>query len=321
VSKLLAVSCVLLFVAAGCDEDDECARCPDLPDDPEPTLANIWPHEDGTEWVYDLEYGQFEGPDVSEEPPPLPSMEDLHAALQQPVDADQLGLDVGLYRLLFDGQVTTETGVVGQDLVEAFYSEVDPLLRETGDARSCEQRLLRTLARARPDLRPAILKRLGGAADWSKDLADARSPFFLGAYAFAFEDSGYYAYGDLDTEHAWTYLEGDLSVGSEFSLQLVPEIADDIWLHGRVWSVEDRDISGIAWPNALEYLYVVDLGVQTATDEGGEVIGYVHPYVYGTTVFVPEVGPVACHERHVIFADEILQDGGGIEEYRCLIAR
>ena len=32
------------------------------------------------------------------------------------------------------------------------------------------------------------------------------------------------------------YLDGDLAVGTEFSMQLVPDLADDIWLYGRIWS-------------------------------------------------------------------------------------
>jgi len=321
-SKRIALICVLAFALAGCSDDDDCPECPGPPEPPEPTLGNIWPHADGTSWIYDLEYGHYAGLAIDDEEPPLPSMEDLHAALQEPVDTEELSLDLGLYRLRFDGEVTTESGAVGQDLVETFYGEVDLTLRAADDARSVEQRFLRTLARVRPDLRPAIQARLGGEMAGTKDLAAATAPFFLGAYAFAYEDSGYYGYGDLNTEHAWTYLEGDLSVGSEFALQLVSDLTDDVWLYGRIWSIEDREIAGVTWSHALESMYVVDLGVQIVTDDEGNQIGYFRSYMYGTTIFVPDVGPVACHERHVLAPDDILQDPvAGIEEYRCVLAQ
>ncbi len=320
-SRWLSLSCLLLLVFAGCNDED-CPDCPGNAGDPLPTLANIWPHADGTGWIYDLEYRSFDGPEISPEPPPLPTMEELHDALQQPVGYDEVNLDEGLYRIRFEGTVTTESGVVGQDLVETFYSAVSGKVSTTSNARDFERRFLRALVRARADLRPAIAARLGEELDGAKSLEDVRYPFFLGAYAFAYEDTGYYGYGDLDTAHAWTYLEGDLTVGSGFTLQLVPDLANDIWLYGRVWSVGDREIAGVTWPNALEAMYVVDFGIQIVTNEMGEEIGSFHSYFYGTTVFAPAVGPIACLERHVLIGDGILQEPGTwTEEYRCIIAR
>ena len=76
-------------------DDDDCIDCPpaDLP--PEPTLANIWPHAEGTQWVYDFDFNQYAGPDLTDPPPPLPSLADLHAALQLPIPTDLIEADEG----------------------------------------------------------------------------------------------------------------------------------------------------------------------------------------------------------------------------------
>ena len=120
-----------------------------------------------------------------------------------------------------------------------------PSRRNTaGTAPSTAGALLLSIARARPHCRDAILAELGLTTDALKSLAGAREPFFLGGYAFAFEDSGYYWYGDLSNRHSWIYLEGDLlTVGTEFSIQLVPEFIDDAWLYGRIWAVGYRPSS------------------------------------------------------------------------------
>ena len=143
-----------------------------------------------------------------------------------------------------------------------------------------------------------------------------------GECAFSSEDDGYYAYGDLDTEHSWIFLQGDLSVGSEFSLQLVPDLADDIWLYGRIWSIGDRTVGGEAGSNVLECMYVIDMGIQEATDEQGGVLGEYRSYMYYSVLFAPEYGPIMSTERQVLAPDPFLQEGGAvIRGFRCDIVR
>ena len=129
-----------------------------------------------------------------------------------------------------------------------------------------------------------------------------------GRTLFAFEDSGYFGYGDLNTERRWVYLGDSLAVGTEFTLQIVPDLADDIWLYGRIWSIGDRSVNGVTWHNVVECMYAFDFGVQEAVDEDGNIVDYFHSYIYGTTLFVPEVGPIACDERHMLAPDGVLQD-------------
>jgi hypothetical protein len=306
----------LALSLAGCldDDDCECPACPEVTGPPEPTLDNIWPHADGTGWLYDLTVREYTTAGYGDDPPPLPTWAQIDSLLNEPAGVDLVSEDAGLYGLRFDGDLVTDTGVTGQDLVETIYADV---WSEEGKAAAAPRPdpVALLVARARPDLRAALAARLGVdeaallAALADKELTDMGSLYFLGAYAFAAEDDGYYGYGDLNTSHAWTYLEGPLEPGTTWSLQLVPDIADDIWLHGHVWSVEDMTVGGRAVDNAVAALYLVDLGLQTVTDEQGNIVGEFQAYMYGRTVFVPEVGPVACTERRLIGPDSILLPG------------
>ena len=311
----LALALLLVIPLLGCGDDDD-PTCPDTGDDPTPTLANIWPHADGTGWIYDLQSSLYAPAEGTGDAPPLPTMEELHAAAQLPVTEDLLEREDGLYRLLFDGPITSDTGITGQDLVESVYMPVE----ETKRAAAATDPLLPLLYRVRPDLRP----RLAAVVDPEKALLEVPDGlYFMGAYVFAAEDTGYYGYGDINTQHAWTYLEGDLQPGDTWTLQLVPGITDDIWLHGRIWSVGDWSDGRRTWSNAVECLYLVDMGLARQTDEQGNLIATYRQYMYGITVFVPTVGPVSCLERRVLApTDDILQDpfAGGTYEFRCTLA-
>ena len=64
----------------------------------------------------------------------------------------------------------------------------------------------------------------------------------------------------------------------------------------------------MVWPAALECMYVVDLGVTEFADEEGDLLGSARSGMYGATIDVPEVGPVASHERRVLIGDGVLQE-------------
>lgn len=316
--KSLALLCLLPLLLVGCNDED-CAECPDPA--PQPTMANLWPHQDGAGWMYDLGYKLYEGPPPGRVAPPLPTMQDLHDALGAPVDADLREEDQALFRLRFDGVTTTESGVVAQNLTGTTYHADEPPSPPPGLSPDAERRLLGLIARARSDLRPRIRERLG-AVDGGLKTVDGHDMYALGECAFSYEDDGYYAYGDLNSEHSWIFLQGDLTVGSGFSLQLVPELADDIWLYGRIWSIGDRTVGGEAWSNVLECMYVIDMGIQEATDEQGGLLGEYRSYMYYTVLFAPEYGPIMSTERQVLAPDPFLQEGGAvIREFRCDIVR
>lgn len=300
-------------VLAGCFGDDD-------GDGAGLDLENIWPHADGSAWTYALDVRLLESPDAPLETE-LPSMETLHTRLQEPVNGTVVQDTSLLYVLEFDGETTTDAGVTAQHLVE----ELLPLGPgpKDGTARPTEsrsRRLLRFVAAARPELQEAIAGRLGQDPG-AKDFARVGAPLLLGGGAFAYEDNGYYGYGDLYRDHSWTYLEGELKPGRSFSLQLAVGLVDDIWLHGRIWSVQTRRLDGTRYANLLECVYVIDLGLQTMTDEQGEPTGSVRSYVYGTVWYVPQIGPIGCRERsHLVVRTAYQPEGTGeilTWEYEC----
>jgi hypothetical protein len=301
---LITLAAALLLVGA-CNDDDECTTCPPPQGGPMPTMANIWPHEDGTAWTYDIEYREnIPYPEPTGKAGEIPTMEELHDALQEPLPGASVTDEDGIYRIAFDGMRETESGATGQKGIYTFFTELYGEVTNAGGKGN--DPLLATIARARPDLREALVRSHGLE---EKSLDEVSAPLFLSPYAFSAEEDGLYDYGDGDLNHAWVYLEGDLSVGSEFSLQLIPYIKDDIWLYGRVWSVRDREIGGRMVENVLECMYVLDMGEAQLTDENGNVIGTVYPYSYGVTMFAPEAGPVAAVQRDMLAPDSILQDG------------
>ncbi|MBK6898638.1 MAG: hypothetical protein IPH09_04995 [bacterium] len=103
-------------------------------------------------------------------------------------------------------------------------------------------------------------------------------------------------------------------------MQLVPELADDIWLYGRVWSIADRVVAGVERQNVLECMYAVDLGVATATNDEGELIGEYRAYIYCSTLYAPGFGPIASQERWV-FPDIDESTQGHINTWNNVIAR
>ncbi len=312
--RVPAVTCAAILLAVfplltGCNDD-----CPDCPgSDPTPTMANIWPHADGNAWTYAGTYTEYPLPAGSGwadgQPLPMPSMEELHAALRSaPADTVTAQFEM-VYRLAFDGDVVTGPGVAAQLLTGTVFM---PLLTD-GASPATPDALVRTIARARPDLRDRLAVRLqagDGIAAW------APTPLFLGPGAFAYEGDGYFAYGELDTLHSWTYLQDSLEPGTEFSQQLVPAIADDIWQHGRVWSVGSLRVGGRTFANAVECMTVVDLGESMVTDETGAELGTFHAYMYGVVYYAPEVGPVALRQREVHQPGPSYPDGeAGMTEF------
>ncbi|MBK6898639.1 MAG: hypothetical protein IPH09_05000 [bacterium] len=134
-------------------------------------MGNLWPHADGTGWIYDLDYKMYPAP-PSTDPAvqPMPSLEALHAALATVPEGDTLMDRQGLYRLRFEGEVTTESGVTAQNLVGTIYDPDEPSLTRTSGAADGERRLLRLIAAARPDLRGRILDKLGETASALADV-------------------------------------------------------------------------------------------------------------------------------------------------------
>ncbi|MFN2371455.1 MAG: hypothetical protein ABR506_09950 [Candidatus Krumholzibacteriia bacterium] len=56
----------------------------------------------------------------------------------------------------------------------------------------------------------------------------------------------------------------------------------------------DRAFGGVRYDNVVECMLVVDLGIETVTDEQGQPLGDYRSYIYGRIFFAPGTGPVTC---------------------------
>ena len=103
-------------------------------------------------------------------------------------------------------------------------------------------------------------------------------------------------------------------------MQLVPDIADDIRLYGRIWSIADRVVAGVEWRNVLECMYAIDMGIMEATNDTGEVVGHYRYYIYCATLYAPGVGPIMSRERN-FFPGVESEWGCRVNEWTNVIAR
>jgi hypothetical protein len=106
-------------------------------------------------------------------------------------------------------------------------------------------------------------------------------------------------YGDLDMLPSWKYLDSNIVPGGRFQLlQLIPSLASDVFLHGRITGRQPVTTPAGTFPNAIECEYLVDYGVSARTDDEGNPIGYSREVAYGTVACVDSLGPVAATARH-----------------------
>lgn len=292
---------------------------------PAPDLENIWPNQDGDRWTYrcDATLGVGEPTTLyatREEVPPFPGMDEVLAWLDTPPNLEDTSEIDAYMRLEFDGMKTTESGAVGQDLTETFWYPGAP--RAAVQTGRDSGTMLAQILRARPELReraahlaPDRFPRAPDAGP-SEDRTSAPRistypdalPFILFGYAWEKTDDHIGTYGDLDRLLAWKFLESDLRAGHEFTHQLLPALADDLWLHGRVVGSKDIAIGGRSYAGCVEVAYAIDYGVT-------ETYGLVEELFYrvlhaGTILYAPGIGPVACRERVDFGYASITQDLG-----------
>ncbi len=274
---------LLLCALAGCGDDDKSFDA---------TLDELWPDEDGRSWVYEVLVTTSEEPqDILEDPTdPLPPIREIYTLFQDFAHAGETDVETDVLTTAFDGEVTTDSGVTGRNLTSGY----------AGSIKSAADPLLALLHRHRPDLRD----RLPSTAK----LDDAHNPYGITGYCWEMSDTQIRGYGDIGTDPSWIYVDTPLKAGALFELQLVPTIAPDIWLYGLVVRQLSWTQGEETYPRAVEVFTVVDMGVQTITDEHGVVLGERHPFLCYNTVFAPGVGPVYTHEWRMLVSDGLLHE-------------
>lgn len=161
--------------------------------------------------------------------------------------------------------------------------------------------LVAAIWRARPDLRVAIGERFATA-----NKTEYWQPLFLHDGYFLKSSTSIQMWQDSWTHPTWTYLAGQPNVGASFTHQLLPEIVDDIFLHGTVVAIDAVvTTANGTYTNAVQVDYLIDMGINNFTDENGSVLGTIHGEITGHVSYVPTVGPVEMWQEHVpyVWAD------------------
>jgi hypothetical protein len=266
----------------------------------------IWPHQDGQGWTYHLT-----GRTWDQLPPvlyptrgevPVFTMDDAIRLLGTEPTGANPETSSGSYRLQFRGSITTQSGVTRQNLQETLEQGAAATTSSitTSSATGHAVRLLDLLRRARPDLAREVNRIAPSMVTHAIVTQAAATVFFptlIHGYAWEQTDQWIGTYGDLNQQIAWIFLTPDLRSGSEFSLQLVPDLAPDVFLHARVLGWKSVETEAGVYRRALDVAYLVDFGVSEITDVDGNTLGYNRSVLFGTVDYAVGVGPVRSYER------------------------
>ncbi len=300
---MLAVAAVL----GGCSEE-----CVPPKETYEFRLETIWPDDDGNYWVYNIVSRQWDTTPLcdsiynsEEEVPPAPSLDEVEELLGRDHPGEPICIKFGIYKLKFAGDTTSPIGVTGRNLREKLYVESDKGTLAKVDTRmpAVVQRVLV----ARPDIHS---KEIGLLKDYPEgDDIDLEGTIKLGDWCAVLRpllihggiweraEGWIGTYGDLDRALAWKFLESDLSIGHEFTFQLLPSLVEDVFLHCRIVGVSIVETGVGVFKNALECIYLIDYGIMAVRDQHGDPVGYCRPCGYGKVYYVPDIGPVYAYER------------------------
>jgi hypothetical protein len=160
----------------------------------------------------------------------------------------------------------------------------------------------------RPDLRAALLAKGLIGPEGDDRTAQGRCPaapldeieavlFYLHGYAWEKTADYIGGYGDLNTLLSWKFLDRDLSPGHEFSLQLVPDLAADVYLRARILPRRSVVTEVGRFTNCVECAYLIDYGVSEAVDEQGVSLGFFRNWDFASIIYAPDVGPVMSYQR------------------------
>lgn len=232
-----------------------------------PSMDALWPNDDGRAWTYVLHREDAAG---------------------TPTSSD------ATVRLLFDGMADVPDGLPAQYLRQQALDGGSPA---TALASAIPDPLLGRLWIARPDLRTAI-RNLIDSSPCPVDAPTGGHALLLnGEFAVrkAVDDiSAWRCFAPWG--RSWQWLAANLAIGSSFTLQLIPDLADDIFLHGTVGAIEPANVPAGPFAGCVRVDYVVDFGQSTCTDADGNTGGTTRSETRGYVRWAPGVGPVESFE-------------------------
>jgi hypothetical protein len=231
-----------------------------------PRLDELWPSANGTRWTFRVENVELTSP-------------------------EQNFVSEGFME--FSGETMTPGGLA--QVLLASHSSTPAKVSSDASALPAMSPILAQVWRARPDLRPALAARglqLAEAPVWYPLLLHG-GYFMKGALNIQMWNSEY-------PHPTWTYLTNDLASGAEFTQQLIPELADNVILHGTVEATDvDIETEAGTFHHAVRMGYRVDYGLSPLLDPSGDELGLVRSETRGHVHFVPGVGPVELLEEFV----------------------
>ena len=295
--KLFVGLFAILAIFTGCDDDSDCVNC--TGNGGSPTLQNIWPNPDSASWVYDHTMTAWDAePTIYPLPgavpsDPIPNWSEVFAYLESNVPPAATTTEAGTMTLTFDGMTTTGSGVTGQNLVQEII--IGSLAGRAATPRDW------FLDRAWPSSAGV------GSSDRSPMVNEGPILPHGGAWKKSSFDIA--TYGDFDQNPTWRYLTSNLFVGSTFSLQLLPDLAPNLYLRATVYRQVSVETAVGTFQKALDCLYLVDYGVIAVRNLQGEIVGYVRFIDMGRVVYAPTVGPVYSYERLGVEPGETLSAG------------
>jgi hypothetical protein len=111
------------------------------------------------------------------------------------------------------------------------------------------------------------------------------------------------AYRESPLLRSWLYLDADTSPGHRFHIQLVPDLADSVYLDGEVIGRADLSTPAGDFVASLRVGYTVDYGWSDAVNDSGVVVGRTRSRTRGEMYWAPDVGPVLARETFVPFLE------------------
>ena len=238
-------------------------------------MAAYWPHEDGRTWFYDQ---HAEWPVVT-------------------IDNKAL--------LRFEGTTVAPGGVAAQVLtgsVAALPATPASAALAAEFPAAVKSPLLRRLWIARPDLRTGILREAVVAAACPTDAIDGWEGILLsGGFAWVETASEIGAWRcDVVNTQSWRWLIADLRPGSWANLQLIPDLASDVFLRLVVFGLEDVTVPAGTFEDCLRVDYVVDYGTSECVDQQGNPLGTMRHETRGFVRYAPGVGPIESYEEFMV---------------------
>lgn len=254
-------------------------------------LEQLWPHQDGNYWEYQQTY---------------------QLAAWMPTGPDTTTTTVGLH---FNGLISAVGKPDLQNLAEEVPVAAAPGASAFGaSAFGASDAFLRTLWTVRPDLRSTLSSTYSLDVGSPADVTTLWAAVLLhgGAFEQTTEDIATWR-TSLIMAKAWVFVTSALTqVGDSFQLQLIPDLASDVYLTGTFAGFENVTVPAGTF-KCLRMDYLVDYGTSVCTSASSpDSLGSFRAETAGSIFYASGLGPVRSEEE--LTYHEVLGECGVIPD-------